>query len=562
MKRKKQSKKRQPLSFILYTIALISLILIPGYRTAAIAAGNIYYVDFNYSGLESGSSDQPYNTMNEAVVISNSGDRIYIKEGTYNISSHRIEDIGVRNFNPACTCENHSVSEMLTITVDPATSGKVILNPSGDFGNESFFRIFDSRCVNFDGDNRMIIDGSSATFDRDTPLVAIFSYKDVVENITFEKVEVRNSSGRGISFRQEIDAPPGNIVIRNNKIHDIAHRAVGGFGNTVYIEGNEIWNAAMSNLNQSYGSGGWPGVIQTARRYDDSENIYHYSRNIFVRHNIIHDSWGEGIIMHFTLGGQVTLNTIYDVFSVYIYIDTSKDIRVDKNHIYRTTDKYDRKDKLLPVTNGISFASEAYSWGGNQVPIMTQNLLISNNLLDNVGKGVSRWHDSGNRYSTNSYKDIFVFHNILRNLQHTPILIDEVPDNLVKPSNGRVKNNIIENRGTGKADTYSIGNENSWIFSNNNWTGGLPSYGIHVNSHEKGSGFAGPDLSIGSDPENYRLAKGSVNISAGTSTPVAEDYWGTVRQSTNPSIGIHEYDVNLVAPTDLQVSMTLFALPD
>ncbi len=549
MTEKKLIQKIRYIRFKWSIVIHAAFILVFVFISPADSLGSIYYVDFNYSGTETGTSAQPFNTINDAVSIANCGDKIYIKGGVYSISNSNRKAIEVKNFDRNCTCSNNLPEEMLTITVDPNTAGTVILNATGSFGNNSFFRIFNSKCVYFNGDNRLIVDGSAAAFDGNSSLVSIFSYKRVIENIVFENTEVRNSVGRGISFRQELNSPPGNIVIRKNKIHNISMRAVGGFGNTVYIENNEIWDAAMSNRYQAFGGGGWPGVIQMARRYDDVNDYYHYNRNIFISNNTIHDSWGEGIIMGFTLNGRVTQNNIYNVFSVYIYVGTSKDIIINKNHLYRTLNTYDRNDKPQPIPHGISFAAESYSWGRNQEPIITENIRIQNNLIDSVGNGVRHWHDNENQYPTNTYKDIYIIYNILRNLHDTPINIDRVPDGFIRPTNGQIKNNIIENSGTGSSETYIIGDESIWIISNNNWTGGLPLNRDNIASHDQIPGYLGPDLNTGSDPENYRIVSGSENISAGTVTVADNDYWDSIRDDVNPSIGIYEFPTVGVPPS-------------
>lgn len=495
--------------------------------------------------------------MREATSVSGCGDTIYIKDGVYNISAGDASDIEVRSFKPNTPCSGEGASARLLITVDPATSGEVVLNAQGSYGSGRFLSLLNSRGVRFDGAGRLIVDGSDANIGSTGALVLIHSYNDIIEDIIFERVEVRNSSGRGISFLQEVDAAPGHIYIQNNKVHDIDYRAIGGFGNTVSILDNEVWNAAMSNSNQAFGGSGWPGVIQMARR--SSGGIYHYPKNIFVNDNRIHDSWGEGVIMHFTEGGEVRDNTIYDVFSNYIYLDISQDINVINNRLFRTTSTYDRNDKSIGQANGIAFGAESYSWGNGQTPHMVENIVIANNLVDNLGKGVSFWHDGSNNYSTNSYRNIYILHNIFRSLTYTPFYIDNVPSGYTSPSNGQIKNNVIENSGRSASQTFQIGDTTAWSFSHNNWTGGLPNSGSHPGSHAGDPGYAGQDLSIGSAPENYQIAEGSLNNATGIGTIVDYDYWGEARHSEHPSIGIHEFTMNetprLSAPRDFRIEL-------
>jgi len=87
--------------------------------------------------------------------------------------------------------------------------------------------------------------------------------------------------------------------------------------------------------------GGWPGIIQTTSNYVDDN----FSTNTFIRNNIIHNSWGEGIIAGRLNLGEVSGNTLYDIYSVGIYLDNARNINVYRNYIYSTTDLYNRTDK-------------------------------------------------------------------------------------------------------------------------------------------------------------------------------------------------------------------------
>ena len=453
-------------------VAVLSNILIMGIASESFGRGRTYYVDFKYVGGMSGTSQKPFASLGSAVAVAEPGDTIFIKTGNYTLDSKSSANFQVSRFKPDSDGSNLDPSNMLTITVDPEGIGNVVIKGTGTFSNESLFNIHDSRCLRIDGDNRLIIDGSSATISKDQSLVSIYASAGPLEHVVFEKTELRNSSGRGISFHQLTNTMPANIFISNNLIHDIAHRAVGGFGNTIYIEGNRIWNAALSNRNQAYGGGGWPGVIQTARNYDSQSHSYSFSKNIFISNNSIYNCWGEGIIMNFTSNGLVKANTIRDVFSVYIYLDGSNNCTVDGNHLCRTTAEFDRKDKSPPQANGISFCTESYQWGSGQQSLTPENIMIRNNLVDNLGKGISYWHAAANSSKVNTYRNISICRNVLRNLHNTPIFIDAVPSGYDRPSNGQVKNNIIANAGMGHSMTFYVGDAAAWVLSNNNWTGG------------------------------------------------------------------------------------------
>ena len=449
-------------------VVLLSSLLPMGFASDSFGLAKTYYVDFNHVGDMIGTSRKPFASLGSAIKVAEPGDTIYIKTGDYTLDSKSSVNFQVGGFKPDRGDSKLDPSTMLTITVDPEGIGKVIIKGVGTFSGESLFKVYDNRYLRIDGNHRLIIDGSSAILSKDQSLVSIYASSGPLEYLVFERTELQNSSGRGISFRQRTNTGPANIFIRNNLIHDIAYRAVGGFGNTIYIEGNRIWNAALSNRNQAYGSGGWPGVIQTARNYDSQSHSYFLSENIFIRNNSIYNCWGEGIIMNFTSNGLVKANTIHDVFSVYIYLDGSNNCTVDGNHLYRTTAEFDRKDKRPAQANGISFGTESYPWGAGQQSLTPENIVIINNLVDNLGKGVSYWHAGANSSKANTYRNIFICRNVLRNLHNTPIFIDAVPDGYDRPSNGVVKNNVIANTGIGQSVAFYAGDTAAWVFSNNN----------------------------------------------------------------------------------------------
>src|SRR6185503_20879186 len=78
--------------------------------------------------------------------------------------------------------------------------------------------------------------------------------------VTVDGLEVRNSSGRGISI-----AGSDHVTIRNNYVHHIAYRAIGGGGDHIVIENNEVAFAALMNENGSAppGDENWPGGISS-----------------------------------------------------------------------------------------------------------------------------------------------------------------------------------------------------------------------------------------------------------------------------------------------------------
>jgi len=531
-----------------------------------------YFVDFDYSGTETGTTDNPFSMLQEAMDVASAGEKVCIKEGTYTIlkpENDSADKLRISHINQDSVCSSHLDADMIIVTIDPNSSGFVNLNASGDFGTRSFFTINNSECIHFDGVNRLIINGDAGTFDFAHSLVSINVYDKTggIQDIIFENSEVKNShSGRGINVAQDPSSGdisiPSNIIIRDNTIHDIGERAIGVFGNTVYLENNEIYHTGMTNENQSLGDGGWSPAIHVKRHY----STYELSKNIFIRDNYIYDIWGEGIIVTGTDTSEITNNVIKNPFSVGIYSGKSRNITINSNYIFRDSSTYDRE--ISGITGpqnitGISIASESDEYD-HPLP---ENYMISNNIINGVGRGVSYWHDSTNTNSNNSYKDIFVCNNILINLYNTPIRINEVPtgQGFVVPQNANLFNNIIENTDTTSAETYDIPDYTAWSFSNNNWIGGLPTEGLvtqensYINS-EVQIAFAGGIIPLPTvtytSPNGFKLtADSSSELKNGGTVINAPiyDFWNSPRDSA-PSIGIHEY--NSATVTSYLLSLT------
>ena len=90
-----------------------------------------------------------------------------------------------------------------------------------------------------------ILDGSGASLGSSNGIVTMSgSY------VTLSNVELRNSSGRGVSVTGTGD------IVSDNKFHDMKFNALIAAGTNEVVEGNEVWNTVMSNLNGAKGSSG------------------------------------------------------------------------------------------------------------------------------------------------------------------------------------------------------------------------------------------------------------------------------------------------------------------
>ena len=175
-----------------------------------------------------GTINSPYQTLQRAAIDAAPGDVIYVRGGLY------------------------------------AGAKDVVYDAHGSAAQPIAIRPYHGETVTFDGRDAGIGDNSSVI------LICCSSH------IVFEGFEVQNSLGRGLSVYES-----HHVVIRNNRIHDVRSRGLGGGGDNLVFEGNGVWRAVLENEGETM-SGGWSAAVSTYRRADGSD-----STNITIRDNHI-----------------------------------------------------------------------------------------------------------------------------------------------------------------------------------------------------------------------------------------------------------------------------------
>lgn len=368
-----------------------------------------------------------------------------------------------------------------------------------------------------------ILDGTGVKMDLyDTLFELTKSNHAVVDGI-----EVRHSAGRGINLHE-----CANVAVRNCSIHDVQCRALGGSGEKLLFEGNKVWNACLVNAENAFiksgKKGGWPAVVQTSMRDDRRA-----SADVTFRNNEVRDSWGEGIDAWFLDGGAIEGNTVRDCYSVLIYVDTAKNLRIDRNFCSITSERFYRTDLKSPPA-GIHFSTEHYDF--EIPPLADENIVISNNLVIGSAHGISSWCDPSNRKPHNTYRNILVANNVVKDVHWDPLGFDKVPDTSPAPSGCAARNNVFF-KGK-KGGGISLGNPSAWTFSNNCWPDGVPAAAKDPSSFKADPLFLKPESGL---PEGFKFGAGSPLLGRGTPLKeVAADFWGTARRKTQPSIGLYE----------------------
>ncbi len=96
---------------------------------------------------------------------------------------------------------------------------------------------------------------------------------------------MRNNHGPGITFNS-------NWIVRNNYIHKNGQLGIGGSGENILVEANEI-----SENNQAGFDTGW----------EAGGSKFAYTTNLTVRNNYVHDNLGPGLWTDID-----NINTIYE----------------------------------------------------------------------------------------------------------------------------------------------------------------------------------------------------------------------------------------------------------
>jgi parallel beta-helix repeat protein len=247
--------------------------------------------------------------------------------------------------------------------------------------------------------------------------------------IHLTNVELQNSSGRGVTVSGSHD------VVANSTFHDMQFNGLIAGGTSNLIQGNEVYNTVMSNLNDARGSSGWAEAMNTWQ-----------ATNITFRDNYIHDNWGEGIDFIASNGGVADGNIVADNFAVLIYNDDSKNTTITNNHLSVTKSTYNRGSNR-PI--GIMMSEEGGAVGDD-------NIAITGNTISATMYGVAYWWAGSG--ALRSYSNVDILNNTISGTTSSAIHFDTVGSGSPAPFGNRLANNTM-------SGSVSIGQPSAWTFS-------------------------------------------------------------------------------------------------
>lgn len=421
-----------------------------------------------------GSKTRPYFTLTRAASVAVPGDAIVMDGGTY----------------------KYGKSVFLTLN-GTAAAPIVIMSEPGE---------------------KALIDGTGAQLSSHSALLTLRDSAYVI----VDGLELANSSEAGLAITES-----HHITVQNSYIHHARYQAIRAGGTDLSFIGNELSHSVLSNKDAVLepNGGGWAAGASTWRRADGSS-----SQRVSWINNYIHDHWGECLIGLFLDTGVIRGNRIHDCFSVSLYLDHARSMRIERNFIYTTTDLYNRNDGLLRA-HGISLGAEYYS---SVVLPPNDDILIANNLIVGTRNGLYFWSDSRNTTPDNTYRNMRVLHNVFTDMQREPVNLARVASTATLPSNCRFEGNVVV--AAPGVSAVQIGNASAWTFANNDFPNGVPTLAQEPGTFAKDPMFASPTIASG--PAGFRPKTGSPLIDAAALNASApQDFWCAPRESRT-NIGI------------------------
>ena len=316
-------------------------------------------------------------------------------------------------------------------------------------------------------------------------------------NVTWDGVHVRNAGGWGLWFWGA-----NGFKLKNCRI-DYSYSGAVRMDN---VNGGEIANCELTQNGQCNadrtGTIDWPHAI-----------IGWNADNIRVTANNIYRNHGEGVGPYLGCSGwYIGYNTVYDNFSVNIYVDTEEGwCTVENNLSYYTGYTIGTDPRNKPA--GIRVANEASDFGLNSDDGIVEGVVIQNNMVLNCNGGIQAYP-----YGS---KGTFKLRN--SNIQHNTIAgtQNNTPGVWITGyhSGVQLKNNIVRNTGQGGL----------WL-----------SRGVTSRSNYTGD----PQFvtGIGNDPNGYKIKSTSLCRDTGSSSSVNYDYfWGARPFGRARDIGAHEF---------------------
>jgi len=304
------------------------------------------------------------------------------------------------------------------------------------------FKNYNDEKVVFDGDGRGMLISSFSS------LITLYRAQYVI----FDGFEVRNTWKAGITNFDSF-----HTIVRNCKVHNTHSRGIGGNGQYLTYEYNEVFHTCMANENGK--AGGWSSALATINRPG-----FVPTSNVIMRHNNVYESWGEGINSFNATNVVMDSNIAKDCYSVNMYCDTSTNVTIINNYVESKNSHYFR--------NGYAATAIQYSSEGSSTTVRIKpypcadNIFIKGNTIDGADEGIVYWEDKMNTWESNTYRNIEISGNILKNIASYDIHINRVSmPGVAPPYNVKMFDNKLS--APNLSERIFVGDAELWEMYNN-----------------------------------------------------------------------------------------------
>jgi hypothetical protein len=347
-----------------------------------------------------------------------------------------------------------------------------------------------------------VLDGT--TLPANTTLVTISG-----DWVDWQGFEVRQATRTGITIWEA-----SHVRLLQNSIHHcwnggiFAGGSAPGLTTDNRVEGNTIHQNCQINAAHT-ATGGWPAAIGSQ-----------WTDRLALVDNTVYENHGEGMAFTLASQGLAEGNSVYDNYSVGIYLDNAQFTTVRANFILHTGNPTFYRSGY--PANGVSMANETYSGS---------NPLTDNRVVNNIILGGKRCIYYGNYQSGGGLRNTLIAHNTCLDGSLAVLGIEADAGH----AGTVVANNLFRQTLPGVPLVSAV--NNGITYHHNAWSGGSPGTA------------AGPGDVLG-DPllakpggladTDYRLQAGSpCREAAADLLEVVDDYWGAARTSPR-DIGAHE----------------------
>jgi Right handed beta helix region len=423
------------------------------------------YVSTSGSDTNNGTSLTPFRSISHAEATSRPGDVICVRGGMYH-EAVRLTRSGVE-------------SSRITVTGAP---------------NEE-----------------AIIDGTGIKIG---PTDALFEIGGGTDYVTVQHLTVRNSGGRGIVNDGSHNRVLYSAITHTRNAGLLTTNLWGAATDNEYV-GNDISDAVYGNdchvtSDPCVTTGGWESAVNV---YDAGPSAA--GHNLYEG-NRIHNNGGEGMtLMDYDV---VRGNTVFDNFSVEIYLDRKQHVVVERNLLYESEMTYlpiGVNESYRLLARGVSLADEF-------APPRTSHNVIRDNMMLNLRAGIHFWH----AISGSGLIDDLIENNTIANSWDYGISFDAssattgtvLRNNLVVPRQGDPTRGVTDVRGIDLTANL------------------FDSPGDSRDPRLPGEG------TFSFDPNSYKLPpSASFAIDQGVAASLSQDFFGGPRRrGAGCDIGAHE----------------------